>query len=377
RHDQPNLLVPCHAARRIELVCTTRLHLCVPLKCCRSNLISMPSLLDLLGYKSQIDCDTLDYEVAKTLGPFVDCTSNQAIAFFELARPVSGKSLLHHAELIQAAISEARGRLQPLQENLPLEEFVVEILMVKLQLLFIPYLTGYVHVQTNPKLSYSTMATVMNAERIIAIFHSLAPEFEKRVCIKIPATWEGLQACRIVEAKGIATLATTMFCMEQATLAADAQCTYIAPYVNELKVHFDKGYVDNHKAFDFCREAQAYYLGHSHRTRVLAASLTSVDDVMQLAGIQHITISPGLLHELSTTDASSWNGKLGEYFAQGPTKRSWETRDYVGLMNDEGAWRLAFTRSGFGTSEGKIIQAINYFADFQEKLEALVKQHAE
>jgi transaldolase len=68
----------------------------------------------------------------------------------------------------------------------------------------------------------------------------VAPDFDtKRVCIKIPATWEGLQACRELEGRGIATLATTMFCMEQAVLAADAGCTYIAPYVNELRVHFD------------------------------------------------------------------------------------------------------------------------------------------
>lgn len=34
-----------------------------------------------------------------------------------------------------------------------------------------------------------------------------------------------------------------MFCMEQVALAAEARCTYIAPYVNELRVHFDKEYV--------------------------------------------------------------------------------------------------------------------------------------
>jgi len=33
--------------------------------------------------------------------------------------------------------------------------------------------------------------------------------------------------------------------MEQAALAADAGCTYIAPYVNELKVHFVSGYVEH------------------------------------------------------------------------------------------------------------------------------------
>ncbi|KAH8655966.1 hypothetical protein BGZ61DRAFT_192075 [Ilyonectria robusta] len=337
----------------------------------------MPTLLEALRQTSQVDCDTLDVNVAKDLGPFVDCTSNQAIAFFELTKTVAGQMQLHHASLIKEAVNDARGTLKTLQGSTTFEGFVVEIMMVKLQLATVPNLTGYVHIQTNPKLSYSATATVENALRVIQIFKALAPDFDaKRVCIKVPATWEGMQACRTLENKGISTLATTMFCMEQAALASDAQCTYIAPYVNELRVHFEAGAVDEHKAFDFCREAQAYYIAKSFRTQVLAASLTSVDEVMQLAGIQHVTISPTLLHALSERDISAWDGKLGDYFAQGPANKSWETRDYAALVKDESAWRLAFTRSGFGTSEGKIIQAINYFSDFQEKLEDLVKEYS-
>ncbi|KAG5981004.1 hypothetical protein E4U43_006668 [Claviceps pusilla] len=174
-----------------------------------------------------------------------------------------------------------------------------------------------------------------------------------------------------------------MFCMEQAVVAAAVKCTYIAPYVNELKVHFEKGYIDHNKAFDFCRQAQSFFLQTNSPTQVLAASLTSVDQVMQLAGIQHITISPPLLDELAATDAASWTGNLGEYFARGPDDRSWETAGHgaadpeyrAALVQDESAWRLAFTRSGFGASEGKIIQAINYFADFQDKLEDMVNEH--
>jgi transaldolase len=62
-----------------------------------------------------------------------------------------------------------------------------------------------------------------------------------RLCIKIPSTWEGLQACRTLEAEGISTLATTLFTIEQAALAGEVGCHYIAPYVNELRVHFDRG----------------------------------------------------------------------------------------------------------------------------------------
>jgi transaldolase len=78
---------------------------------------------------------------------------------------------------------------------------------------------------------------------IVSHFKHLAPDFDaSRVCIKIPSTWEGLQACRELQRKGIATLATIMFSLEQTALAANAGCRYIAPYVNELRVHFDPGY---------------------------------------------------------------------------------------------------------------------------------------
>ena len=97
---------------------------------------------------------------------------------------------------------------------------------------------------------------------------------------------------------------------------------------------------------------------------------------MRLAGIQHVTVSASLLLALSQSEESSWDGKLGAYFAEGPENKSWESRDFAALAEDSNAWKIAFTRSGFGTSEGKIIQALNYFCDFQEKLEELVRTYA-
>jgi transaldolase len=97
---------------------------------------------------------------------------------------------------------------------------------------------------------------------------------------------------------------------------------------------------------------------------------------MQLAGIQHVTVSPNLLRQLAARDASSWTETVGAYFSQGPKRRSWETLDYNALFGDDGAWRLAFTRHQFGASEGKLVQAINYFCDFQDKLEELVIRYA-
>lgn len=89
---------------------------------------------------------------------------------------------------------------------------------------------------------------------------------------------------------------------------------------------------------------------------------------MQLAGVQHITISAPLLQQLSETTVDTWNSNNVSIFESNGNKIYAET-DFQDIVEDESAWRLAFAKSGFGASHGKIIQAINYFSDFQERLE--------
>lgn len=128
-------------------------------------------------------------------------------------------------------------------------------------------------------------------------------------------------------------------------------------------------FVDEHKAFNFCAEAQRYYETIRTKTQVLVASLTSVAEVMKLAGVQHITISPQLLQELASTSADSWQRSNSSLFEENAAAVPYERDDFKDIIHDESAWRLAFARSGFGTSHGKLIQAINYFSNFQDKLE--------
>ncbi|KAK4102394.1 aldolase [Parathielavia hyrcaniae] len=370
----------------------------------------MASLLDQLRTLSAVD-------LAAKLGPFTDCTSNQAgaIAFAELSKLGSdGKPL--HGKLISESIQLAHW-LFGKQTDATLEELAVELMMVDLSVQIAPYTTGYLHVQTNPKLSYSAQQTVKNAERLVSHFRQLAPGLDTgRVCIKIPATWEGLQACRELEKTGIATLATTLFSLEQTALAAHAGCRYIAPYVNELRVHFDPSYTDASPSLPLCGAAQHYLSSKpGNKTYVLAASLTSVEQVMQLAGIHHITISPPLLAELAATAAATWPGaaevgqvlkttktttaatatpapapggsggcgngastlgSLPGVYATTTNQLGAETQRMMleAAVSDEALWRMAFTRAEGGAGEVKLVQAINIFADVQHRLEDMARR---
>lgn len=230
---------------------------------------------------------------------------------------------------------------------------------------------------------------------IIAHIKHLSPDFDtSRVCIKIPATWEGLQACRLLENRhSIATLATIVFSMEQVALAVDAGCRYVAPYVNELRVHFDTTYTDANKdrAALFCGAAQRYCdeaaassseaesalgaLNLQTQTQVMAASLTSVEEVMRLAGaVKHITVSPPLLAELEATPAAGWPGAGTVGAAAAITGPNGDAVRLKELIKDQSQWRLAFTRADSGESERKLGQAIGIFCDMQEQIERLVRK---
>ncbi|TVY20868.1 Transaldolase [Lachnellula arida] len=319
------------------------------------------TLLQLLQSRSIVDCDTLDVEVPKTLGQFVDCTSNQAIAYGELSKP-------NNQKLVEDAVTLGK-KLTSTYPDIPPKVLAGEIAMVKLQYEISKHVTGFVHIQTNPYHSYDTEKTVSDAQRIIQLFKSLDPDFDTaRICIKIPSTWEGLQACRILEASGVTTLATTLFTIEQAALAGEVGCHYIAPYVNELKVHFDPGFVDTNKAQPLCLQAQRYYEAHKLTTQVLPASLTCIEEIMALSGVHHITIAPGLLKELSEKPAAG--NQTASLFDDAPV--GWKTQELLRFAGDEKAFRIAFTLSGGGEGERKLGQAINIFCGMQDKMEELM-----
>ncbi|CAD0087480.1 unnamed protein product, partial [Aureobasidium vineae] len=328
---------------------------------------SQKTLLSELRARSAVDCDTLDVEVAQALGPFVDCTSNQAIVNIELQKP-------KNEPLIVESIQQAKQLYSQYASEATFEQFASEVMAVRLSARMIPYLTGRALIQTNPYNAYSTPATIANAKRIIAIYNQVLPEHpSNRICIKIPSTWEGIAACKQLEQQGIVTLATTLFSLEQAAAAHAAGCSYIAPYVNELAVHFVAGHIDNDKGFALTRACQNFYERIGSKTLVMPASLTSVDECLQVAGAHHITISPPLLAALAATPFSAAPSIFDE---TDTAAEAINDAQLLETVKDEASYRIRYTRLKNGIQEKKLVDAVNIFADCQDKTEELVIRYS-
>ncbi|CAG8949078.1 hypothetical protein HYFRA_00002207 [Hymenoscyphus fraxineus] len=322
------------------------------------------NLLEELRALSQVDLDSVDIEVAKNLGPFVDSTSNQADFYFELSKP-------KRLSVLKTSIALAKNILHE-YPSVTLVELGVELSMCFVALEVVPYISGSIHIMANPTYSHSTSNIIENSKRIASFCRRLNPSFDlSRLCIKVPSTFEGLQACRQLKDMGIRTLATTLFTMEQAILAGEVGCVSISPFVHELRVHFDESYQDEDPNFLLCVQAQKYYEENSYETRVKACSVVSIEEVMLLAGVNALTIAPSLLEELKQVEWTERSVNGHSLFLGRETEIG--NMDSKTFINNEKEFRERFGKSQGGKGEKKTEEAIQLFCEFQTKCEELLK----
>lgn len=182
----------------------------------------------------------------------------------------------------------------------------------------------------------------------------ISPEFPSaRLCVKVVSTWEGLQACRELSDLGIQTLATTLFTMPQATLAAECGCTYISPFVHELKAFFDESYDDGGANLALCLEAQEYYRQNSYQTRVKAAGLLSIQEAKTLAGVDSMTIAPDLLRTLAASEAVVDDIEHVSLFTGKRRVLDEEQLQRQLYVQNEKGWREAYARAYDGKGQWK------------------------
>jgi transaldolase len=156
------------------------------------------------------------------------------------------------------------------------------------------------------RLSYDTEATITKARKLIGLYRQAGIPRE-RVLIKIASTWEGIKAAEVLEKEGIHCNLTLLFSFAQAVAAAEAGVTLISPFVGRIldwyKKHTgrdsypgpeDPGVVSVSQIFN-------YFKTYGYKTEVMGASFRNIEEIIELAGCDLLTISPALLDQLRQT----------------------------------------------------------------------------
>ncbi|KAK7694652.1 hypothetical protein QCA50_001839 [Cerrena zonata] len=328
------------------------------------------TLLAQVRAQLTVDVDSMDPTVAakhtKDDVRFCDMTSNQAIVFGEASRP-------ERSAVLHAACQQARG------SDIDLDQQVInalDILSVLLAKEVYPYLTGRVHLQTSPFTAYDTEKTVEHAKRLVALFetHGISKD---RVCIKIPATPESIVACQYLEKIGIRTLATCLFSLPQALAASQAGCLYVAPYFNELRVHFEPGLwkeysntAEEHPVIPVIRSIVDTYQTIGSKTLVMPASIVTAEEVVALASVgpNHLTLSGAVLDKLAGAPGT---GKPLRTSSE-PTAASQGAVQVDYLADDAQALRTSLAEDA--EASRKLADALKIFDEKEQHTKELIRK---
>ncbi len=121
-------------------------------------------------------------------------------------------------------------------------------------------------------------------------------KISENIVVKVPLTWNGLRACRMLREEGIRVNVTLCFSASQALLAAKAGATYISPFVGRLD---DLG----QNGMELIRIISEIYGQHSHslHTKILVASVRNPLHVVEAArlGAHVVTLPAKVLKQMA------------------------------------------------------------------------------
>jgi len=115
----------------------------------------------------------------------------------------------------------------------------------------------------------------------------------ENIIVKIPATANGLKAIKKLKEENIETLATAVYSVQQALMAANCGAAYVAPYVNRIcNLEMDGVAV--------ALQIQKVFKEQNVPCKVIAASFKNMDQVnkLMIGGVDAVTVGVDLMEKI-------------------------------------------------------------------------------
>jgi len=139
----------------------------------------------------------------------------------------------------------------------------------------------------------SAEVVALKADEMIAEGRKLAA-IASNIAVKVPLTWDGLKACKVLSGEGHMVNVTLCFSANQALLAAKAGATYISPFIGRLDdINLD--------GMDLIEDIRTIYDNYGFETQILAASIRTVNHACQAAliGADVMTAPPAVIKKMA------------------------------------------------------------------------------
>lgn len=309
----------------------------------------IPSQVEKLKALTTVVADTGDVNSIKKFAP-QDATTNPSLILKAAILPEYG-------HIVDEAVAYGEGDLSVTMDKLAVG-FGTEITKI---------VPGYVSTEVDARLSFDTEGTIQKAHDLIKMYDEVGVKKE-RILIKVAATWEGIQAAKVLEQEGITVNATLIFSIAQAIACAEVGTTLISPFVGRIMDWHKKsrGVEKFAPAEDpgvmSVTAIYNYFKKFNYDTIVMGASFRNTEEICELAGCDRLTISPALLESLSNN-----TGDLPQKLDAAKAKEM----DLDKIEMSESTFRWMLNEDAMATE--KLAEGIRGFAKDIVKLEEIVQ----
>jgi len=314
------------------------------------------SQLDSLKRFTTVVADTGDIDAIALHKP-QDATTNPSL-LLKAAQDKRYRPLVEEALRYAARAGGDHARQTSLFLDKLFVNFGCEILKI---------VPGRVSTEVDARLSFDTAASMAKARELIRLYQDAGVPRE-RVLIKIATTWEGIRAAEQLEKEDIHCNLTLLFSFAQAVACAQAKVTLISPFVGRIYDWHKKArnVTDIPRAEDpgvaSVVRIYNYYKKFDYATQVMGASFRKVEQIIDLAGADLLTISPELLAQLTARE-----GEVAR--ALDPARA--KTLDLAPIHLDEKSYRWMHNEDAIAVE--KLSEGIRQFNADARKLEAFAQ----
>ncbi|CAL8466910.1 g6446 [Coccomyxa elongata] len=185
---------------------------------------------------------------------------------------------------------------------------------VNIGALFSKQVEGRISTEVDPRLAYDTEAIISRAENLLKNYTDMDIS-QDRILLRVPGTFEGIQAAKELESRGIQTHIILVYSFVQATAAAQAGVSVIQPNIGRLDDWYhkypgvirdpkgpreDSGFLSKvNPGVRMAARMYNYCQKYHPKTKVMVSGIRSTKDALALAGVDYLVVGPKVLAALA------------------------------------------------------------------------------
>ncbi|XP_042512051.1 transaldolase isoform X2 [Macadamia integrifolia] len=172
---------------------------------------------------------------------------------------------------------------------------------------------GRVSTEVDARLAYDTHGILRKVHDLLKLYYEKEVPLD-RLLFKIPSTWQGIDASRLLESEGIQTHLTFVYSFPQAAAAAQAGASVIQVFVGRMR-----DWARNHSGdpeieaacrrgedpgLDLVTKAYNYIHKYGYKSKLMAAAVRNKQDLFSLLGVDYIIAPLKILQSLKESITS-------------------------------------------------------------------------